>query len=152
MGATPNAVLFSGNQERPTTVYVMPSAWDGLNARRQERIGQALANWADTMHSLGMRPWVMYLPDSHRVFHGLIRYADTNSPVARWNPGDFATHLGATCTNLNVGFIDTFPALRREAEAGRVPYNLIGDTHLTLDGSRVVASVLADALKSGHAR
>jgi len=95
----------------------------------------------------------MYLPDSHRVFHGLLRYTDTtNSQVSLWNPGDFVTPLAATCSNLDISFINTFPALRHEAEAGRVPYNLIGDTHLSLQGTRVVAALLADALRTNHIR
>lgn len=147
-GLAPNAVLVTAAQERPMTVRGIAPSWDWLDERSQEAIVRALANWADTARSKGMRPWVMYLPDSHRVFHGLMRYADTNSPVAHWEPGDFAAHLGSACTNLDIAFIDSFPALRREAEAGRVPYNLIGDTHLSIEGSRVVGNLLADALKS----
>jgi len=148
---TPNAFLIAGNQERPTTVYGVPPAWDRISPRRQEAVVRALANWAAAVRSMGMRPWVMYLPDSHRVFHGWIRFTDPNSPMARWKPGEFVAHLGAACTNLAIGFIDTLPALRREVEAGRLPYNLVGDTHLSVEGTRVVADVLAERLKPGQA-
>lgn len=150
MGIKPNAALTTTHPERPMTVYGMAPAWERLGQRREETVVRALASWASMVRSNSMRPWVAYLPDSHRVFHGLIHFTDTNSAVANWKPGDFGAHLGAACTNLDIGFIDTFPALRREAEAGRVPYNLIGDTHFSLDGSRIVADVLADHLKSGH--
>jgi hypothetical protein len=131
------------------TVYGAPPAWDRLNQKKREAVIQAMADWAETVRSQNMRPWVMFLPDSHRVFHGMIRYADTNGAVARWAPGEFGAHLGAACSNLNIRFIDTFPTLRKKAEAGEVPYNLVGDTHLSREGSRIVAEVLADALKAG---
>jgi hypothetical protein len=99
-----------------------------------------------------MRPWIMYIPDSHRVFHGLIRYSNTNSAVAKWQPVDFAGGLGKLCADLDIRFINSYPTLRREAEAGRVPYNLIGDTHFSLEGSRVVANLLADSLQSARGR
>ncbi len=149
---TPNAVLTTTRPERAMTVCSMPPSWDRLSRRKQEAVAGALANWAETVRAMRMRPWVMYLPDSHRVFHGLIRYSETNSPVARWSPGEFGLHLGSICTNLDIGFIDTFPALRHEAQAGRVPYNIIGDTHLSADGTRVVARVLVEALSSAPPR
>jgi hypothetical protein len=146
VGITPNAALLNGSAERPMTVYGRPPTWNRLGRTQRDALAGALRSWADDVRSNGMRPWVVYLPDSHRVFHGFIRY--TNSPVALWQPGEFASGLGASCTNLGIGFIDTFPALRREVEAGRVPYNLIGDTHLSREGSRVVAEVIADAFQS----
>jgi hypothetical protein len=82
----------------------------------------------------------------------MIRYTDTDSLVARWEPGDFAVPLGNACSNLGIAFIDTLPPLRRQAEAGRVQYNLVGDTHLSREGSRLVGDVLADALNSGSNR
>jgi hypothetical protein len=33
-----------------------------------------------------------------------------------------------------------------------MPYNVIGDTHLSAQGTRVVADLLADALGSGRVR
>ncbi|HMJ91231.1 MAG TPA: hypothetical protein VK530_15525 [Candidatus Acidoferrum sp.] len=143
---TPNAVLVNTQQERPMTVYGAPPVWDRLGARRRDALIRALTDWAETVRAQGMRPWVMYLPDSHRVFHGYFRYSDPSNAV-HWPPGDFGTQLGTVCTNLNIEFIDTFPTLRHEAESGRAPYNLIGDMHLSAEGSRVVADVLAGALR-----
>lgn len=94
----------------------------------------------------------MYLPDSRRVFDGFLRFDNTNDFLAQWRPADFAGHLGEVCTNLDVRLIDAFPALRRNVEKGGVPYNLVGDTHLSVEGSQVVADVLADALRPGVAR
>jgi hypothetical protein len=94
----------------------------------------------------------MYVPDSHRVFHGLIQYVDTNSSVALWRPEDFRLQFGVMCTNLGARFIDTFPALRQAAEAGRVPYNLVGDTHLSAEGSHVVAGVLVEEIRARPVR
>ena len=149
---TPNAVVMTGNQERPMTVGVNPPVWDRLGRNRQEAVVCAMSNWAATVRAQGMRPWVMCLPDSHRVFHGLLRYSNPDGGMARWRPGEFAPHLGQACTNLDIRFIDPFPALRRAVDAGRSPYNLVGDNHLSVEGSSIVAEVLVDAFRSKDAR
>jgi len=146
----PNAVLTNGTPEHPMTVYAPPPVWDHVSHTTRDNLVRALADWRDTVRTNGMRPWLMYIPDSLRVFHGLIRYTETNAQGAAWTAGDFSSHLGAACTNFGIGFINTLPALRREAEAGRIPYNLVGDTHFSRDGARIVADVLADRLKSAH--
>ena len=151
-GITPNAVVVGGPVERSMTVGVNPPVWDRLSRKKQELVERTMAAWAETARARGMRPWVMCLPDSHRVFHGHLRYAETNSLLALWKPGEFAPHLAKICADLNIGFFDPFPALRREVEAGRVPYNLVGDNHLNASGSHVVADVLAEALRSVRAR
>jgi hypothetical protein len=89
----------------------------------------------------------MYMPDSHRVFQGLIRYDNTNSNIARLPLGDFSPGLQKLCAEFGILFIDPYSKLRRSAESGGIPYNLIGDTHLTAEGSAIVAGVLADALE-----
>jgi hypothetical protein len=88
----------------------------------------------------------MCIPDSRRVLHGHLRYTDTNNPLARWQWAQFGPHLAKICADLDIRFIDPLPALRREVEARRVPYNLLFDEHLSAAGSRVVADVLAEAL------
>jgi hypothetical protein len=70
---TPNAVVITGSHERPMTVGVNPPVWDRLGRNKQEAVVRAMSNWAATVRAQGMRPWVMCLPDSHRVFHGLLR-------------------------------------------------------------------------------
>jgi hypothetical protein len=145
---TPNAVLVRAAQEQPVTVYTTPPAWASLGQRRRERLAQALSGWAGAAREHGMQPWVLYLPDSHRVFHGSIRYSEPSGPLARWRPEELGVPLGDLCTNVGIGFINAFPALRRDFQAGGTPYNLVGDTHLSAHGSRVVACVLAEALKA----
>jgi hypothetical protein len=140
-------VVITGSHERPMTVGVNPPVWDRLGRTKQEAVVRAMSNWAATVRAQGLRPWVMCLPDSHRVFHGLLRYSYPDGGMARWTPGEFAPHLGQVCTNLDIRFIDPFPALRRAAESGRVPYNLVGDNHLSVEGSSIVAEVLAESLK-----
>ena len=144
--ATPNALL-TNSANRPMTVFGPPPSWNRLSANRRENVQRALTNWADTVRAQGMRPWLIYMPDSQRVFHGLFRFTTTNV-VNAWTPDDFAGPLGQVCTNLGIGFINPWPALRRAAEEGAVPYNLIGDTHLSREGSKIVGEVLADALQS----
>ena len=146
-GIQPNAVATIGGVDRPMTVGIVPPTWRLLSQKKQLLVAATMTNWARMTRGQGMRPWVMCIPDMHRVFHGHVRFADTNSALAHWVPGDFAPHLAKICAELDVRFIDPFPALRQEVEAGRVPYNLIADNHLSIEGSRVVASVLADALR-----
>jgi hypothetical protein len=149
-GLRPNAVLLTATN-RLMTLFGTPPSWKGLGSKRRERVERALEEWSRTVRHLGMRPWVMYLPDSRRVFDGLFRYTIPDPRPAR-PLDDFAGPLRAVCTSHGIGFIDPYPALRRAAESGRVPHNLLGDTHLTREGATVVADVLADSLAPHHAR
>jgi hypothetical protein len=143
----PNAALVVGGWEHPMTLYGKPPpVWDQTSETQRNALIRSLENWAKTVRENRMRPWVMYFTGNQRVFDGFIRYS--NNPVVLETREDFATPLGAACTNLGIGFINTFPALRQATETGQVPYNLIGDGHLSRDGSRIVAEVLADALKA----
>lgn len=148
---SPNAALVVSGKEQPMTVYATPSSWESLGKQHRERLTNALSGWAVAARELGMQPWVLYLPDSHRVFHGLVRYTDSTGSLAQWRPGEFGPPFGGACTNLGLGFINPFIALRRAAESGGIPYNLVGDTHLSAEGSRVVARVLAESLKAYEA-
>jgi hypothetical protein len=145
----PNAFFVTSNQTYPVAVWpIPPPRWEDLKIERQEIVSAAFANWSDTVRAQRMQPWVMCIPDGRRVFQGYLRYADTNSPMAQWQSSEFGPHLARICAELDIRFIDTFPVLRHEVEAGRVPYNLFGDVHLSAAGSRVVAEVLADALQN----
>lgn len=146
-GLRPNAVVIRDGAEWPMTVGVVPPTWERLSQRQQQMVAWAISNWAQTVRSQEMRPWVMVLPDSHRVFHGHLRFLDPNHAFTRWQPGELSPHLGKICSEFRVGFIDAYPALRREVEEGRMPYNLVGDNHFTAEGSRVVAALLAQALR-----
>ena len=128
----------------------LPPAWEQCGPAKRASLAQALNNWAATTRSLGLRPWVLYLPDGQRVFHGLEQHALPGPPPQSKAPGDFASGLGAACTNAGVRFINAYPALRQAAEAGQVPYNRIGDGHFNRTGSRIVATVLSEALPSGQ--
>jgi hypothetical protein len=147
-----NAFLTSTVPARAMTVYGLAPGWKNLSVWDEYEVLYALQSFGDTARQMGVRPWIMYIPDSHRVFHGLVHYSNTNSMVAKWQPVDFAGGLEKLCADLNINFINTYPTLRREAEAGRVPYNLIGDTHFNREGSRAVANVLADSLQSAPGR
>jgi hypothetical protein len=128
------------------TVGVVPPAWDEVTEEQRRRLVAVLEEFARTATANGMRPWLACIPDAHRVLHGRIRYMEPGSALARWEPRDFAGGLGRVCRELGIGFIDPYTALRREAEAGRTPYNLIADTHLNALGSRIMGDVLAEAI------
>lgn len=145
-----NAFLQSGGREFPITTFGRsPPAWGRLSQKSREELVEALSDWAATAHSLGLTPHVMYLPDGQRVFTGLVRYADPERGASTRSVDDFSSGLGAACTNVGIGFINAFPALRQAAESGHLPYNVFGDGHLTREGSQIVADVLAGALDSG---
>jgi hypothetical protein len=143
-----NAVFVGAGRVYPAAFSPMlPPHWEELSIRTRESIQKSMADWAETAHAQGIQPWVMCIPDSRRVFAGHLRFVHAGDPSARWQATLFAPHLENLCSNLNIRFIDPYPALRREVEAGRTPYNLFGDLHLSVEGSRVVGEVLADALR-----
>ncbi len=145
----PNAVLTAGGRDYPAAIWpIAPPCWEDLAAEHRALVSAALGRWGDTVKALGMQPWVLCIPDSRRVFHGRLRHTDPDSPMARWQPGLFGPPLAALCADLHIGFIDAFPALRGEMDAGRIPYNFFGDVHLNAHGSRIVAGVLAEALST----
>jgi hypothetical protein len=145
---SPDGFLRMGDQEHPMTLRPeTPPIWNELTTRQKELVLSGMKRWAEAARAHGMRPWVMCIPDSRRVFHGHIRFMDTNSPTARWEPGEFASQLATICEQHSIRFIDAFPALRRETEAGAITYNIFRDAHLNAHGSRVVGDVLASALK-----
>lgn len=153
----PNAILALGTRQLPVAVQpVPPPRWEDLNKSTQELIAAAMMNWAETVRSQGMQPWVMCIPDIRRVFDGYFRYTDTNSPMTRWQSREFGPPLSKICATNGIRFIDAFPVLREEAQAGRLPYNMFGDLHLSAHGSRVVGELLAeslrDELKQNHGR
>ncbi len=65
--------------------------------------------------------------------------------------GRLGRRVVAVFTN-GVRFIDTVPALRRELNAGRVPYNLFGDVHLSTHESRFVGELLAPNWRAADRR
>jgi hypothetical protein len=145
-----NAWFLAGERELPMTAGVSPPAWDELRDEQRTMLIAALDQWGRTARSLGMRPWVVYIPDGHRVYHGHVRYMDPDSDLARWTPRDFAGGLGTVCRDLGIQLIDPGPALRGEVEAGRSPYNLIADTHVNALGARVLGDVIADAMTAAQ--
>ena len=146
-----NAWFLAGRTELPMTIGVAPPAWDELRDDQREKLLNALSASVTSARALGMRPWILYIPDAHRVSHGYVRYMDPDSKFSSWKPNDFPDRLGRACRELGAEFIDPYPALRREVEAGRSPYNLIADTHVNALGARVIADVIADAMTAAAA-
>jgi hypothetical protein len=147
----PDAVLAAGGREFPAAIWPLPPPrWEDLKSDRRQLVANAVAEWGHTARALGMDPWLMCIPDGRRVMHDHLRYHNTNSPISRWQATGFGPPLAEICATNRVRFIDTFPALRRELEAGHVPYNLFGDVHLSAHGSRVVGELLATELARGR--
>jgi len=144
----PNAYFVAGDREHPATLrpFALP-AWEELTPDRQRLIAATLANWGQTVRALGLQPWVMSIPDSSRMMPGRLRFVDTNSAMTRWKTNHFGAHLAKICATNDIRFINAWDALLREFNEGRVPYNLVGDGHLSVEGSRVVAAVLSEALR-----
>jgi hypothetical protein len=144
----PNAIFALGARELPVAVQpIPPPRWEDLSKSTQELIAAAMMNWAQTVRSQGMQPWVMCIPDIRRVFDGYFRYTDPNNPMTRWQSREFGPPLSRICATNGIRFIDAFPVLREEVKAGRLPYNMFGDLHLSAHGSRVVGELLADSLR-----
>jgi len=146
-GLKPNATFVASSREHMVAIRpILPPRWEDLTKDRQDLVAAALTNWSVTVRSLGMQPWVMCIPDSRRVLNDRLHYVDTNNILAHWRASQFGPHISKICADIGIRFIDTYPALRREVEAGSVPYNLFVDAHLSRHGSHIVAQVMAKAL------
>ena len=59
-------------------------------------------------------------------------------PGGKVDPEDGAPDILARCRGIS------------EAEAGRLPYNGVWDTHLNADGAQIVASAIAGAIANDY--
>ena len=142
-----NAYFTSPGGEQAVSVHYTPPRADQVSAEALAAMDRALATWAATARTLGLRPWLVYMPCKRRVLDGHLRFLDDTPPaLAAWQPTDLPAFIEQLAEQQGVDFIDVTPALVQETRQGRLTYNGLWDTHLNRHGTTVVARTLAEAL------
>jgi hypothetical protein len=112
----------------------LPPTWPAGARTRVETLGDLiLRDWKRAADERGVALLVLYVPRGDDQLRGVLPASDT------WLPW-----LSDTCQRLELPLIDPSPALRRALDGGEAVYA----DHWTPAGHRVVAEVLADALRS----
>lgn len=143
-----NAHFTAAGRSLPVTVkYVVPGEAD-VTVEQRRMLESALDGWADAARSAGAKPWLLYMPCKHRVLHQHLRYDENAKPwLTSWRPTDLPQFVRRLAEERGIAVIDPTSALTDAANAGNVPYNLIWDTHLNREGSRIVADAIVQALR-----
>ena len=143
-----NAYFQAVDGDVAVSVNYTPPGSDAVRPLTRYSLDRALADWAETADTLGMKPWLVYMPCKRRVLHDRLRFIDeTPQEFVDWRPTDLPAFMEQRADTHGIGFIDVTPVLLRETHQGRLTYNPIGDTHLNRRGSALVAKVIADTLR-----
>jgi len=142
-----NATYLAAGREIPVTIADAPPAPDKISRGQMISFLAALDAWARACKESGVEPALLYIPCKRRVLHGHMRQGD-DYPEPGWQPNDLPEWVAREAAARGIRCIDSTPALTRLAAEGVLTYNPIYDTHLNKEGHRVVAEVLADALRS----
>jgi hypothetical protein len=98
---------------------------------------------------MNLRASLVYVPVNNRVYHGMLRFADSlPEEVRQWTPHDLHRLVSDLCAAEGIAFADATPALRAAAEQGRYVHNRILDCHVNAEGARLIGEVIADVLSS----
>jgi hypothetical protein len=132
----------------PVSVSYAPPGRAEMSPAQVAGLDRALASWAETARSMGMTPWLAYMPCKRRVLDGYLRFTKTASAqMVAWHPSDLPDLVREQCRAHGIRFIDATPALRGATEAGTLTYNPIWDTHVNRRGAEIVATEIASALE-----
>jgi len=127
------------------TVERSPPRGESLPPPVIAALDEAIGGWGAAARTLGLRPWLAFMPTKRHVLEGRLVPAPGQPslpPVSE----DLRALVRDAASARDVSFIDLLPALRRETDAGRLTYNPILDAHLNRRGARVVARALATSL------
>jgi hypothetical protein len=146
-----NAYFTWNGVETPVNVeYARPPNAKQLTYPEVSLTNQAIHDWAEAARSLGLRPWLVFMPCKRRVLDGYLAWRNGALPVGLGK--GIPEFMRRVALSNAVRFIDVTPALRSATQAGRLTYNAVGDSHLNRLGSLTVAYSLADALAPGWPR
>lgn len=120
--------------------------WSAEHEQALRRIGDVLAEANEVTRSQGIPLVVLFIPISYRVYGDRLRCAD-DPPCGGWVLNDFPRRFAEVVATVadKTRYVDLTAAFRKEAKRGRVLY-FPDDTHLSPDGHRVVAEVVAEAI------
>ncbi len=98
----------------------------------------------------GARFVVVFAPTSFRVYYDIADFKEAGEDITRWDLNDLPNLLRKMISEISpdIEYLDLTPALKSAARKNGLVF-LPDDTHWSLEGHRVVADVLADALADG---
>lgn len=137
------------NAKKAVSLLYAPPAPDEISAHQEHLLNTALHNWAVIAHNLKSKPWLVYMPCKHRILREYLQFAD-DAPayLKNWQPNNLPSYIKALCRKHAIQFIDATPALLQSAKQGTIPYVAFGDTHLNQQGAKIVATVVADSMRT----
>jgi hypothetical protein len=142
-----NAGFHTAGGPIPVTIADAPPSPDQLDEESMKALHLALDKWAAACMKNGAEPWLLYIPCKRRVFHGhLTQHADYPQP--KWELNKLPEFIREKCAARNIRFVDATAALAEQAARGVLTFNTIYDTHLNMEGHRIVGETLAAALKN----
>jgi hypothetical protein len=108
-----------------------------------------LSECASHAKALNMRASLVYVPVNNRVYHGMLRFADSlPDELRQWQPNDLPKLVADLCAQHGIAFADATPMMRAAAEQGRYIHNRILDCHVNAEGARILGEVIANVIGS----
>lgn len=134
----------------PITISIeLPVEPQTATPMQLQAVREAIEDMADAANQHGLTPILAYVPVNNRVYHGMIRFADSLPPEVRnWQPNSLPEFVANLCREHTIAFVDTTPALRQAAKAGAYVHNRILDCHVNAEGARIIGEVISQAVKS----
>jgi hypothetical protein len=144
----PNAYFISRNGKVAVSVVFTPPSRNQLTSEQIALLDTTLFKWSETAKSLGMMPWLVYMPSKRRVLDSHLKFMESaKQEVIDWRPTDLPEFVSNLSKKNGMNFIDVTPELIRETENGSLTYNPVWDTHLNYKGSFIVGRVIAGELR-----
>lgn len=134
---------FTAADGRTVPVMLDPPVPKALSATHRNALPDVLNGWATTARSMGMEPWLVFLPSKNRVWRGRL---SGPAELIRWEPDSLPQQVEALCRASGVGFVDTTPALAKASRAGFLVFNPVVDGHPTKAGAEIIAKTMAASL------
>lgn len=121
--------------------------WSPEHESALGRVREALQHAHELTRSRGIALVVAFIPMSFRVYGDAVQCAD-DSNCAGWALNDLPQRLEAVIGQISdeIRYVDLTPRFVAEAKRRRLLY-LPDDTHWTVDGHRLAAEVIAEALE-----
>ncbi len=145
-----NAYFTTERDRAPVTLSYRPVAVRELSEPEKTLAAEAIRGWGTTARDLGLRPWLAFMPCKERVLDGhLVGLGGEPLPPFA---SDIPAFIAALAAENGIRFVDITPRLRALADARRLPFNGVWDSHLNRLGSRTVARSLTEALVVARGR
>jgi len=145
-----NAWFRAKDELLPITISVeLPIDPRAMTGPQLMALRTGLSECASHAKALKMRPSLVYVPVNNRVYHGMLRFADSlPDELRQWQPHDLPKLVADLCAQHGIAFADATPMMRAAAEQGRYIHNRILDCHVNAEGARILGEVIANVIGS----